>query len=120
MMMWKGALALAISVGLAGCASSWINDPSPTVKALVRDLTLQGYDCNPDGGWIICKETSVTKLRQPMPCDSQGCYCQPANYQMGVYRIGQSATGHPIIRHGVEPTSPPEKPKDAAPDQGCD
>lgn len=103
----NAAFALLVSTALTGCMSSWVHSPSPTVKALVRDLTLQGYQCEAGFSEIECKHESVEAVKQTSICDASRCYPRGETYQVSVYRIQQKSNGLPLVRHSVERAEPP-------------
>jgi hypothetical protein len=113
----KACSLLVLSAALSGCMTSWVQSPSPTVKALVRDLTLQGYQCEAGFSEIECKHEAVQAVKQTSICDATRCYPRGETYQVSVYRIQQKPNGLPLVRHTVERADPPpaKQSEEAAP-----
>lgn len=106
--MFKTACLIALALTIQGCAGAWIAQPSATTKNLVNDLRLDGFECDVDGGEIVCLQTEPHRNKQPARCDSKrGCQHISDKLLFNRYRITQDSHGMPGIKHDVvEKTAP--------------
>lgn len=99
------SINLSIVVGallLTGCASEWIDNPSPSTRNLVNDLRLEGYDCKARMSDIECTQIEPMRNKQLSKCDStKGCVKQPDVLIYNRYRIDQPANGIPTLKHDI-------------------
>ena len=114
---WLGLISCAF---LAGCTSGWIENPSPSTRALVNDLRLEGFECSAGFSEVECIEIEPVKSKQSAKCDSQrGCIEQPDLLIYNRYRITQQDSGMPSMKLDVvqviDQKKSPEK-KTAQPD----
>ena len=95
-------IALALCALLTGCASAWINEPSPATRNLVNDLRLDGFECKARHSDIECVQIDPLKRKQASKCDStNGCVEQPTLLIYNRYRIKQEPSGIPSVQHDV-------------------
>jgi hypothetical protein len=95
-------LALAICTTLAGCTSSWIENPSPSTRDLIRDLRLEGFECKAGYSQIECIQIEPLRNKQPAKCDSvKGCVEQPNVLVYNRYHITQQDSGIPGLKHDL-------------------
>lgn len=96
---WFGIAALMV---LSGCASSWIDNPSPSTQSLVTDLRLEGFDCKARHSHIECLQIEPLRNKQPAKCDGKnGCIEQPDVLVYNRYQIEQQSHGIPKVKHDV-------------------
>lgn len=87
---------------VSGCASAWIDNPSPSTRNLVNDLRLEGFECKAHYSDIECLQIEPLRNKQPAKCDSKkGCIEQPDILVYNRYRIDQPASGIPTLKHDV-------------------
>ncbi|MFL1449305.1 hypothetical protein ACI77O_12990 [Pseudomonas tritici] len=98
----KTLLALTTLSLLYGCASSWINDPSPSTRNLVNDLRLEGFECNARYSDIECIQGEPLRNKQAAKCTAaNGCIEQPDKLVYNRYLIDQQSSGIPSIHHEI-------------------
>jgi hypothetical protein len=94
--------AFIFFTSLAGCTSNWILNPSPSTRDLVRDLRLEGFECNAGLSEIECVQIEPQRNKQPAKCDSvRGCVDQPDILVYNRYHIIQQDSGIPGIKHDL-------------------
>lgn len=97
--IWLGIITCTV---LAGCTSSWIKNPSPSTRALVNDMRLEGFECNAGFSEVECVEIEPLRNKQPAKCDSKkGCIAQPDVLIYNRYHITQQDSGIPGFTHDL-------------------
>lgn len=101
-MLLKKFYGVAACLLTAGCASGWIENPSPSTRSLVNDLRLEGFECKARYSDIECLQTEPLRNKQPAKCDGEnGCIPQPDILVFNRYQIDQPDSGVPTIKHDV-------------------
>lgn len=101
---WFGIGVCAL---LAGCASAWISNPSPQVRALVNDLRLEGFQCKARFSSIECMQKEPMRNKRPAKCKSKTahsgsvCVKQPDQLIYNRYTIVQQDSGIPSLSHDL-------------------
>lgn len=87
---------------ISGCTSAWIENPSPTIRNLVNDLRLEGFDCKARYSDIECTQAEPLRNKQPAKCDTEkGCVKQPDVLVYNRYHIEQLDNGLPSLKHEI-------------------
>jgi len=101
-MLLKICFVVAASGLITGCASSWIENPSPSTRNTVNDLRLEGFDCKARHSDIECLQIEPLRNKQPAKCDAKhGCIPEPDILVFNRYRIEQQNNGIPSLKHDV-------------------
>jgi hypothetical protein len=103
-------VSFAVPLLLGGCTAAWIDDPNPSIQGLVRDLTLQGYECIAGSQEISCNQEVPIEVKQSSLCAEGICTRRPPRYMAGTYKIRQTESGMPSIQHRTVEVPAPEKP----------
>lgn len=101
-MLLKSCFVVATFGLMTGCASSWIDNPSPSTRNTVNDLRLEGFECKARYSDIECVQIEPLRNKQAAKCNSQdGCVPQADILVFNRYRIQQQDTGIPSLQHDV-------------------
>lgn len=99
----KATAVLVLAALISGCASKWIESPSLQTRNFVKDLMLEGYECQARYSDIMCKQITPMTQRAPAICTSEaGCVEQPGHEIRNVYFITENGNGIPKIRHIID------------------
>lgn len=101
-MLLKPCFLIAVCGLITGCASGWIENPSPSTRNTVNDLRLEGFECKARHSDIECVQKEPLRNKQAAKCNGEhGCDPQPDILVYNRYRIEQKDSGIPSLQHDV-------------------